>query len=273
MGSTWHKACFTCGVLGAEPGCKRTMNRENYQDHAGAPYCTACYGRLFKPKGFGYGNTLNTEEKVPAVAAVSPASPAATSSSSGVNVVVPSDVTFESHQKVRRSSGGSAGLAALINSGPKGSGMSPPPVPAAVAPAPASFKSSSTAPKIAENAEHHPKCPTCEKNVYKMEEIVAMSRTWHKSCFVCGTNRGDGCGKTLPRDGYLEHENAPYCLTCHGRLHGAQNLQNLTQSVAALSTKPGTAGAAPQRRDSKRTDIHPSELFAGDGDEVGEAEW
>lgn len=281
MGHTWHKACFTCGVLGKDTGCNRTMNRENYQDHDGAPYCNSCYGRLYKPKGFGYGNTLNTEE-------------------ASVNVAVPSEVTFDSSQKVRRSSGGSAGLAALLSnksgggySGVTMSPSSPPPAipPTMAAPAPPTPPMTTAPPAqapwkvnthpaaspvapvagIAEKAVHHPKCPTCEKNVYKMEEIVAMSRTWHKTCFVCGANRRDGCGKTLTRDGFLEHVNAPYCLACHGKLHGAQNVQNLTASVAALSTAVPTA--ATVRRNSKKTDIHPSELFAGDGDEVDDAEW
>ena len=330
MGHTWHKACFTCGVLGKEAGCNRTMNRENYQDHSGAPYCNSCYSRLFKPKGFGYGNAISMD------------------SSPGQASVTPSDVKYESTNKVRRSSGGSAGLAAMLSSGGGSGGITmsppvpspptaavatPPPAPAPVATPPVvsshasapevastaavetspvavdpmsqnsrpvggsaglaamissnnTSKASTKTPEvskpsppwktnmrsadsaltptsgIAEKAEHHPKCPACEKNVYKMEEIVAMSRTWHKACFVCGANRKDGCKKTLSRDGFLEASNAPYCLNCHKKLHGAQNIQNLTASVTAMSTKSTT-----------KQDMHPSEVFSGDGDEVDESEW
>ena len=31
-----------------------------------------------------------------------------------------------------------------------------------------------------------PKCWICDKSVYKMEEVKAISKTWHKICFVCG---------------------------------------------------------------------------------------
>ena len=52
-----------------------------------------------------------------------------------------------------------------------------------------------------------PKCPVCDKSVYKVEEIVALSRTWHKLCFKCGalSPENNGCAKTLTLDGYMDH--------------------------------------------------------------------
>lgn len=64
-GETWHKTCFKCGGYGTiakEAGCGRVLTKDGYSDHAKQPYCNACYGRLFRPKGVGYGGTLNTEE-------------------------------------------------------------------------------------------------------------------------------------------------------------------------------------------------------------------
>lgn len=50
MSHSWHKACFTCGGTEGN-GCGRTLLLDNYTDHGSNPYCTACYGRLYRPKG------------------------------------------------------------------------------------------------------------------------------------------------------------------------------------------------------------------------------
>jgi hypothetical protein len=60
VGRVWHNSCFVCSGTKGD-GCKRTLTRDNYLDHENQPYCQACYSKLFKPKGFGYGNTLNTD--------------------------------------------------------------------------------------------------------------------------------------------------------------------------------------------------------------------
>eukprot|EP01034_Spumella_vulgaris_P029300 gene29300-36325_t len=64
-----------------------------------------------------------------------------------------------------------------------------------------------------------PKCTACAKSVYKMEEMIAVGRVWHTSCFTCGgTSKTDpGCGKTLKRDGYVDHDNQPYCNACYSK--------------------------------------------------------
>eukprot|EP01031_Cornospumella_fuschlensis_P033998 gene33997-41142_t len=61
IGEVWHSACFCCGAGGEVEGCGKVLGRTGYLDHHGAPYCQACYSKLFRPKGFGYGNTLNTD--------------------------------------------------------------------------------------------------------------------------------------------------------------------------------------------------------------------
>jgi hypothetical protein len=42
-------------------GCGRVLTRDKYLDHDNEPYCSACYSKLFRPKGFGFGNTLSTD--------------------------------------------------------------------------------------------------------------------------------------------------------------------------------------------------------------------
>jgi hypothetical protein len=52
-----------------------------------------------------------------------------------------------------------------------------------------------------------------------MEEMIAVGRVWHALCFTCGgTSKTDpGCGKTLKRDGYVDHDNQPYCNACYSK--------------------------------------------------------
>lgn len=42
-------------------GCGRVLTRDKYLDHDSEPYCPACYNKLFRPKGYGFGTTLSTD--------------------------------------------------------------------------------------------------------------------------------------------------------------------------------------------------------------------
>jgi hypothetical protein len=64
-----------------------------------------------------------------------------------------------------------------------------------------------------------PRCPVCDKSVYKAEEVTAINQTWHKSCFRCGGKAGPlGCKKVLTLDAYVEHLVDPYCKFCFAKL-------------------------------------------------------
>jgi len=253
LNKTWHKACFTCGASKGD-GCGRTLSRDGYLDHGDSPYCNACYGRLFRPKGVGFGANLSTASAAPSV----PPAPSSTNVSQVGDVRAP----------VRRpSSGGSAGIAAMLSStGPGAGSTSQVSVPSVPAPAPSDATSPSTATtsvKVgASFSSTAPKCPICSKSVYKMEEIQALNKTWHKACFTCGASKGDGCGRTLSRDGYLDHGDSPYCNACYGRLFRPKGVgfgANLSTASAAPSVPPAPSSTnvsqvgdvrAPVRRPS-----------------------
>jgi hypothetical protein len=61
LGRIWHKACFKCGT-NTEFGCRRVLRAGEFLDNNNNPFCNTCYGKLFKPKGVGYGNALSTTE-------------------------------------------------------------------------------------------------------------------------------------------------------------------------------------------------------------------
>ena len=43
--------------------CDRRLDSNNLTEKNSEVYCKHCYGKLFGPKGFGFGNTLSTETK------------------------------------------------------------------------------------------------------------------------------------------------------------------------------------------------------------------
>lgn len=48
MKHTWHKMCFRC------ENCGRSLDAA-YTEHEDKAYCKNCYGKLFGPKGVGFG--------------------------------------------------------------------------------------------------------------------------------------------------------------------------------------------------------------------------
>lgn len=49
LGKAWHKTCFVCA------NCRRSLDSTNCTEHNEEMYCKSCYGKLFGPKGYGYG--------------------------------------------------------------------------------------------------------------------------------------------------------------------------------------------------------------------------
>lgn len=75
-------------------------------------------------------------------------------------------------------------------------------------------------------------CYICSKPVYAVEELKALSKTFHKSCFRCSGRAKDGCLKKLALSDYMEHGNEPYCKFCHPKLFGtAAHRQGMVNST------------------------------------------
>lgn len=56
------------------------------------------------------------------------------------------------------------------------------------------------------NQSKNPQCGVCHKNVYKAEEIKAISKSWHKECFKC-----QRCERQLDLINHCFHSKMPYC--------------------------------------------------------------
>ncbi|KAI6120291.1 hypothetical protein EDD16DRAFT_1577162 [Pisolithus croceorrhizus] len=66
-----------------------------------------------------------------------------------------------------------------------------------------------------------PVCPRCDKAVYAAEQAMGPGRKlYHKPCLSCTS-----CSKRLDSLTLLEHDQMPYCKTCHVRLFGIRDLR------------------------------------------------
>jgi hypothetical protein len=289
VGRTWHAACFTCGGS-AGNGCGRVLRRDGYSDHNSQPYCNACSAKGFKPQGFGFGSALNLDTGAAAPATPPPAKkePEATPPPAPAAV---KETPAPAPVPVKETPPPAPAPVAKASPAPAAVPVTPPkPLPAPVlseikvaAQIKEELKPVKYTPKVVNMAFNNiPKCTICAKSVYKMEEMVAVGRIWHLACFTCGgSSKEPACHRVLKRDGYVDHENNPFCNACHSKLfkpkgfgYGAAALSTdygpvpdattvapaaATQEVTAGVAKMTTASApAPAAEPEKRTPPAPA---------------
>ncbi|EKM52595.1 uncharacterized protein PHACADRAFT_149379 [Phanerochaete carnosa HHB-10118-sp] len=67
-----------------------------------------------------------------------------------------------------------------------------------------------------------PICPRCSKAVYAAEQIMGPGRKlYHKPCLTCTS-----CKKRLDSYSLVEHNEEPYCNTCHVKIFGTRDLRH-----------------------------------------------
>lgn len=81
-----------------------------------------------------------------------------------------------------------------------------------------------------------PVCPRCEKAVYAAEQVMGPGRKlYHKPCLKCLT-----CNKRLDSYTLLEHDQEPYCKSCHVKNFGTRDLRQANLPYAASPTRSST---------------------------------
>ncbi|KAF8200350.1 cysteine and glycine-rich protein [Pholiota molesta] len=82
-----------------------------------------------------------------------------------------------------------------------------------------------------------PSCPTCAKPVYLAEQTMGPGRKlYHKPCLACKS-----CNKRLDSFTLLEHDQEPYCKSCHMKLFGTRDLRHANLPVAPPPSSSPTA--------------------------------
>lgn len=61
LGKDYHKLCLKCTA------CNKLLAAGNVLEHAEQPYCKGCYGSLIGPKGYGFGNSIDSHKSAGAV--------------------------------------------------------------------------------------------------------------------------------------------------------------------------------------------------------------
>ncbi|PFH49999.1 hypothetical protein AMATHDRAFT_41169 [Amanita thiersii Skay4041] len=87
-----------------------------------------------------------------------------------------------------------------------------------------------------------PICPRCSKQVYAAEQVMGPGRKlYHKPCLACTL-----CNKRLDSLTLLEHDQLPYCKSCHIKNFGTRDLRhaNLPHREDTLPGSP-TKGSQP----------------------------
>jgi len=192
-GEVWHRQCFRCHE------CQKGMKTAaEASDHDGNPYCPSCHGKLFGPKGYGYGQGAGVmrpandyvNKNITRNTRVESQNFNGIKDTSGVSKQV-----GETEKQVREASRKEKEQQQQRKNGPANSGIR------------TTFGGS-------------PKCPVCGKSVYFAEKLAALGETYHKMCFKC-----NDCGKTMATAAEgSDAEGLVWCKACYAKNFGPKGI-------------------------------------------------
>ncbi|KAM0747964.1 LIM-domain-containing protein [Meredithblackwellia eburnea MCA 4105] len=230
-GKIYHKGCMRCLA------CNKSLDSFSLVDREGDPYCKACYGKHYGPKGYGAGGALvgeyvdrrsplstpsTTPRPSPATTGTFPSSilesPTVPSPSPlSRNTFPQSSMTrgeddFPIHEENGRpetpsstttgsSEYGSSTAGTSWRTENSGLGFAAPRSGNAVGGAPRYGQ-----PQVGGNREL---CRRCGTVVYAAEAVLAAGQKWHRRCLRCAE-----CSTTLSSH-LTEKEGLPYCKKCY----------------------------------------------------------
>ncbi|EGF84243.1 hypothetical protein BATDEDRAFT_15575 [Batrachochytrium dendrobatidis JAM81] len=207
-GGTWHKNCLTCTE------CNKRLDSTNISENNKQVYCKTCHGRMFGPKGYGFGGGAGVLSMDTKPSMVTATSQSRITGKSEANMSASTDIpNTDSSQTAYVASSATAGdekvysantssLRSAYEGATTGS--------SAVnhAPRPASAAASKYG-----GAE---KCTRCTKAVYFAEQVIGPGNLkYHKTCFKCSS-----CNKQLDTGSVSSKDVAIFCKPCHGRQFG-----------------------------------------------------
>ncbi|KAF7256233.1 hypothetical protein EG68_06832 [Paragonimus skrjabini miyazakii] len=86
-------------------------------------------------------------------------------------------------------------------------------------------------------------CPVCMGHVYFAEEVRAMGKSFHRTCFKCNV-----CNKLLDSFTANEHDGGLYCRFCYSKNFGVKGYRSGSNSVSQNSSLERRSRSQPRTR-------------------------
>jgi len=193
LGKTFHKMCVKCF------NCNKMLDSGSVTDHGDEIYCKSCYGRLFGPKGYGYGigaGVLSMDDGT----RYENGPPRCNVPSTDLAYLAPLKRSTENlyNNNDCQSRHETYSQCSDHFSSSNNNNSVTPPVPA-------------SRPKWGGGAY----CNRCNQPVFMAERVMAAGGSYHKACFTCVL-----CNKRLDSNSIREREKNIYCNPCYMKNFG-----------------------------------------------------
>jgi len=96
------------------------------------------------------------------------------------------------------------------------------------------------------------KCARCDKLVYFAEQVIALSKYWHKSCFLCAN---PDCKRRLDSRSCADHDGDAYCMNCHRRMFGPKGYGSAGLTMETPVSKEHNEKAEKEMSHSARVHV------------------
>lgn len=145
--------------------------------------------------------------------------------------------------------GGVAKRASVFSGSPSPAKINSPGTKASASPATPTRRQSTFANKIASSTGVGDKCKRCNKTVYQVEKMTSTEGIFHKSCFSCGLDSGNGCKRTLDLTSYEVYGGIIFCKTCSKKQFFGD--KQMKTSIGGTLSPLGTGTGNLERRSSQ----------------------
>ncbi|KDE02225.1 hypothetical protein MVLG_07205 [Microbotryum lychnidis-dioicae p1A1 Lamole] len=206
-GKIYHKPCLKCS------SCGKTLEPGALLDHAGDPYCKACYGKAFGTRGYGVGGALVADYHDPRAVSKNPSGHSQDVAAASLSASTPNS-PFSASQAAPAPDMPCTGPSRMAETDSYRPRASLPNMPRPTVP-PKPFLAGRASVSTPPGRISSDLCPRCQTTVYAAEHVLAAGSKWHKRCLRCA-----GCSTALASGQLNEKDGEPWCRHCYANKFG-----------------------------------------------------